>query len=361
MAQATTPPSKSRRWWILAIALVLVSLGGFAQFMNFTLRGQPDDSDSADRSANRYVVCYGFVDLKSGVTRMHSTHPGRVADVPVAEGDAVSADAVLVQLVDDVPRAQLEQARCELDDAKRALSEGRTQIPEKHRLALLNQSAAVSIAQRNREARDIAYRRKKDLAANPGGLASPADVDVAKQELEAAQTQVQVEVNQLKMLELRDPKSDIRRLEVQVEKLTALVKQAEAVLSEYTLRAPRAGSVLRVFCSPGDLLVPQSPQPAIEFAIEGPRFVRAEVEQSFASSIVTGLRATMNDDTNAPGSWTGHVVRVGDWYTHKRNVINDPTQVNDVRTLECLIALDSGQPPLKINQRMRVRVDLPQR
>jgi hypothetical protein len=34
----------------------------------------------------------------------------------------------------------------------------------------------------------------------------------------------------------------------------------------------------------------------------------------------------------------------------------EPLQFNDVRTLECIITLDPNQPPLRIGQRVRVRI-----
>ena len=34
--------------------------------------------------------------------------------------------------------------------------------------------------------------------------------------------------------------------------------------------------------------------------------------------------------------------------------VQDPLQLNDVRTLECIIAVETGQPPLRIGQRVRV-------
>jgi hypothetical protein len=55
-------------------------------------------------------------------------------------------------------------------------------------------------------------------------------------------------------------------------------------------------------------------------------------------------------------SWHGRVIRVSDWYTHRRSILQEPFQLNDVRTLECLIALDRGQQPLRIGQRVRVTI-----
>jgi hypothetical protein len=47
---------------------------------------------------------------------------------------------------------------------------------------------------------------------------------------------------------------------------------------------------------------------------------------------------------------------MADWYTQRRLVNEEQLQLKDVRTLECLIALDPGQPPLLIGQRVRVTI-----
>lgn len=358
MAARTTPPS-SRRWWLLAIVLLIVSLAGFGHVMNFSLRGQSTES-AAERSAIRSVVCYGFVDVESGVSKLYPLQPSRVSEIAVREGELVPVGTVLIRLVDDGPRAQAEQARRDLDAAQIDLSEARNKLPEKHRLDLLNQGAAVTQAKHILRIREIAHQHKKSLAEKAVGLSSPNDVNMAKEELDAAKSLVEVEENKLKQLQLQDPQSEIRRQEALVAKLAAASQVAQAALAEHVIKAPRTGSVLRILASPGDAVGPGSPLPAVEFATEGTRIVRAEVEQAFAANVAAGLPVTIQDGANSGSQrWKGKVQRVGDWYTRKRNVISDPNQVNDVRTLECIIQLEDGQPPLKINQQVLVTIQLP--
>jgi len=359
MATRTTSPPKSRRWWILAVALLAVSVAGFARIMNFSLRGQPADS-VAEVGAKRFVVSLGYVDLENGVRNLHPSQPGRVAEVLVKEGDSVIRDEPLLRMMDELPRAKAEQARLEWEDAKTRLEEGRVKLLEQHRLDLQNQAAAVTMAKYRSSALEKVYQQKVKLSKGQVGMVSDADVAVAKEDLDASQTAIQVEETKLKQLQLRDQQSEIRRLETQVATLSAVYNQAQAALADFTIRAPRNGFVLRICAGPGDALMPGSPKPAIEFGNEGPRIVRAEVEQAYHASVVPGLAVTIEDSANASNRrWTGRVTRVGDWFTQKRNIIADPGQVNDVRTMECIIALDPNQPPLKINQQVVVTIQLP--
>jgi hypothetical protein len=64
----------------------------------------------------------------------------------------------------------------------------------------------------------------------------------------------------------------------------------------------------------------------------------------------------IRDDSNAPAVWRGRVTSLSDWYTQRRSILQEPLQLNDVRTLECLIAVDPDQAPLRIGQRVRVLI-----
>jgi hypothetical protein len=85
-----------------------------------------------------------------------------------------------------------------------------------------------------------------------------------------------------------------------------------------------------------------------------PRIVRAEVQQEWGGRVAVGQHVVLEDNTRAGQQWRGRVQRVSDWYDKRRSKIQEPFQFNDVRTLECLVAVDPGQPRLRIGQRMRV-------
>ena len=61
-------------------------------------------------------------------------------------------------------------------------------------------------------------------------------------------------------------------------------------------------------------------------------------------------------DGDNDSRWTGSVLRCADWIANRRSMIDEPGQRNDVRTLECIITLDPGEPNLRIGQRMRVMI-----
>jgi len=92
----------------------------------------------------------------------------------------------------------------------------------------------------------------------------------------------------------------------------------------------------------------------LQFCPDSPRIIRAEVEQEFADGVAENQVAKIHDASSGDLRWTGKVIRIGGWYTHRRSIIQEPLQFNDVRTLECIIAVDPKGPPLRIGQRVRV-------
>ena len=103
---------------------------------------------------------------------------------------------------------------------------------------------------------------------------------------------------------------------------------------------------------------PNPSRPALEFCPEGDMIVRAEVEQEFAGKLTPNMRVTITDDVTNKGEWTGEVTRISDWFTHRRAVIMEPMQYNDIRTLEVIIRVTPNPAnPLRINQRVRVKLE----
>ena len=84
---------------------------------------------------------------------------------------------------------------------------------------------------------------------------------------------------------------------------------------------------------------------------------REKLEQEFAGRLAVGQPAVVEDDGGLGGTWRGRVSRISDWYTQRRAVLQESPQRNDVRTVECLVALEPEQAPLRIGQRVRVWIN----
>jgi multidrug resistance efflux pump len=315
---------------------------------------QPEPAASPQKSvAALTVVALGYVDLERGVASLAPLQSGRVAELIVQENDRVESGAALLRLEDTQARLHVSEAKVALETALAQLTSAR-KMPEQHAARVEQQRAAVEAAeQRVAAARALLNRKRQLLKLNQ---ISPEDLTAAEDQAQELHAAAQAESAKLHELQLHDPSLDVRQAELNVSAMQAKLDQAQHALDECTLKAPQAGSVLRILVGIGDIITPQTKQPAILFAPNGPRLVRAELDQEFASHVHEGQAVVVDDDAPSGQHWTGHVLRVADWYHSRRTILKEPAPPLDVRTVECLIELDPGQVQPRLGQRVRATI-----
>ncbi len=345
--------SLRRVFWFLSLVALALGATGAGWVINLSRATGPSGGHAA--AAELSVVCFGHVDVEQGVTPLYPLLPGRVARVEVRESAPVKAGTILLRLDDQVARLRVREAEADLEAAREQLA-GAMKLPEQHQAKLVQQRAGIEAVHHRLEAARSVLARKHQLEKIDQMDAREVEASAALvHELEAVE---RAERSKLAELQLNDPSAGVKRAQADVNAKQARLEQARRGEAECLLKAPTDGTVLRVLVSAGEVLGAQPKQPAILFCPQGPRIVRAEVEQEFASCVAVGQAAAIQDDTTAGSTWHGKVTRISDWYTHRRSILQEPLQFNDVRTLECLITLDPGQPPLRIGQRVRVALGM---
>lgn len=343
--------------WIAAMALLIGSAAGPAYLLSHptgAASGAPDRSASVARPASKGVVCFGYVDVEHGVASLSPLQPGRVAELSIRETEEVAAGTVLLRLEDRQAKLRVAEAESALEAARVQLAQAQ-QAPEQHRARLAQQRAAVEASRRRLSgARHALARKEQLLRAQQVAMEEVATAEDLVRELEALE---QASVEKLAELETIDPSAERKRAEAEVAAMQARLDQTRQALDECALKAPSAGTVLRILASPGDVLGGQPGKAAVLFCPKGPRIIRTEVEQEFAGRLALGQPAFVEDDAGSGDTWRGRVLRISDWYTQRRAVLQESFQLNDVRTVECLIALDAEQPSLRIGQRVRVTIN----
>lgn len=297
------------------------------------------------------VVCFGHVDVEGGVASLHPLASGRVSRVDVHEGERVRSGSVLLALDDRLARARVREAEAALRAAHAQLAQA-LQLPGQYRSKIAQQEGAAEAARHRLEAGRKVLARKRELARLD--QLDIKEADAAEPVVRELHAVTRIEEEKLRDLRLADPAPVVERARIEIGAKEAQLDQARRGQEECLLQAPGDGTVLRILASPGDVLGTPAAQAAILFCPLKPRIIRAEVEQEFAGHVAPGQHASIQDDTTGGRTWSGRVFRISDWYTHRRSVLQEPFQFNDVRTLECLVAVDPGQPPLRIGQRVRV-------
>jgi multidrug resistance efflux pump len=301
------------------------------------------------------VTCVGFADVESRVLALSTVQPGRVQEILVKEDEAVKAGQILLKLDDRLATYGLHKAEAAVKAAEAQLAEAQ-KLPQQHAIDLEAQDKAVEGAQAKVNAAAAGASRLALLTKNL--QANPHEAQAAEALQQAAKAAFEAERKKLEKLRLIDPENKIKEAEAELRAKKAELEQAKYALKECALVAPVNGRVLRILIGRGELVAGDPKQTLIQFVPQETRIVRAEVEQEFASRVHEGDAAVIEDDSHADIHWKGKVVRISDWYTPRRSIIQEPLRFNDVRTLECIIKLDlgSGQKEPRIGQRMRVTI-----
>jgi multidrug resistance efflux pump len=319
-----------------------------------TAADSPSSTAATPAQKTGKASCFGYVDVEQGVAPLYPVEHGRVVEVMTKEGAAVESGAPLFRVDDTMAKLRLREAKDGLAAAEARLAQARS-LPDQHKSKIAAQEAAIEAAREEA----AAARKQRDKAhnffsKNLGG--SQEDVDAADALVRKAEAGVRAREAELDGLKTVDPQILVKLAEQDVDAKRTDVEKAELGVKECTVSAPAKGTVLRLSVSAGEVLGPTPHQPALVFCPDARRIVRAEIEQEFADHVAVGQTAAIQDDATLAGSWTGKVVRMSDWYTHRRSVLIEPLQYNDVRTLECIIELPAGQAPLRIGQRVRVAI-----
>jgi membrane fusion protein (multidrug efflux system) len=197
------------------------------------------------------VVCFGYVDGPAGVTALAPLVAGRVTRVEVQENESVKAGSVLVRLDDRMAQFRLRQVEASLSAAREQLAQAR-KLPQQQQIKLAQQRAVIEAVQYRLEAARTVLARKRRQAEKE--VLSLTEADVAETLLHESEALRKVEMGKLSELELIDPDAGVRQAQAEVDAKEAQLNEARATAEEYTVKAPAAGTVLRVLVSPGDVV-----------------------------------------------------------------------------------------------------------
>ena len=359
----TKPPTPPRRiaWFVwLGVVLLGVTALGASKSLESNSESTPTPAKSTDLLAGGF----GHVDVEGGVVNIY--YPGEVVEVIAKDGDDVEKGDPLFRLDKTV-------AQNDLDRARKAVLEAELQLEAAHNKDKLHH-AGVDIQHDVVKAKQSKARIAEAQAAKSQQLFDRKLL--GKEELQQATEAVAAFTSEAKAEERKELamqtegvdelKIAVRRAQNDLEEKKLLVNKAQFGLDKCTVKAPAKGKVLRMFVAAGDTLGPTPQKPAVQFAAADPKasgfqyslIIRAEIDQEFAGRVRADKYhpqpAQIQDDARGGATWTGKVDRVSDWYTHRRSILMEPLQFNDVRTLEVIIKLDNAPSDLKIGQRVRV-------
>jgi multidrug resistance efflux pump len=280
------------------------------------------------------VAGLGEVEPSSELVAVATELSGVVAQVFARAGDQVAAGARLFALDDRSWRAAAAQAEAELAQARAAVPEAQAAL-------------ASARAERERAASDSA--RFATLVR--------ADFAASRQRYETALADARKAEAQVSLAQAR-----ILAAEAQVQRAIAAAERARVDLDRSIIRAPIAGTVLRVNLRPGEFAQagPLDP-PLVALGTLDPLHVRLQVDEADAWRLSTTAPARAYLRGDGARSAAISFVRIEPQARPKRFLSNAPGERTDTRVVEVLYRLDPGALPVQVGQMLDVFVEAPGR
>ncbi|MEW6257878.1 MAG: HlyD family efflux transporter periplasmic adaptor subunit [Pseudomonadota bacterium] len=175
---------------------------------------------------------------------------GRVRELPVLEGSAVAAGALLARMEDDIQSADLAAARASLAEAQARRDKARAAQQRPEEVAILEAgerraAAAYDLA-------GIELERQKSLV--PKGAASKATLDTAQHQYDQAGASLDEIRRQIDVARIAARDEDIAAAEGAVLQAEAQLQAAQVRLDRRRLTSPAAGRVQTLYYRVGELV-----------------------------------------------------------------------------------------------------------
>ncbi len=355
----------NRVLWPLGILLLVGMVVGAGWALNHTAPPAGAVGNDGDKSPAE-VFCLGMIDVEDGIAELYPKQPGVVAEIAetrVKEKDGTERERLfkkgevilrlkseMAEWTRDKAKAAVRAAEAELDKAKK--------LPAEHKLKLGQQQAVISASKHEKAKLEADLDNKKRMYKENIGNINKDVLKAMEEAVATADARIRAEQLKLDELSLFEPDLEVRRAAADLDAKKLDVKIAEQAVEDFRVAAPFDGYVLRLHTRVGEVRIPDPRAPAVEFCPDVKRIVRAEVMQEWGHKVHVGQSATIEDDTYQGPHWEGRIIRLSDWYAPKRLKIIEPFMTNDVRTMDCIVAITGGQSPVRIGQRVRVRIKI---
>jgi HlyD family secretion protein len=321
----------SRRRWIkrgLLIALA-VAVAGYA--LRNVILGTPVEVHTAVRSdLVQTVVASGRIVTPQRVS-VGSVITGRVARIPVEEGQSVKRGDVLIALRDDDERAAVAQARG-------AVAQAEAKLRQLREVGLPAAEQALIQAQANLTQARQQYERARELKAK--GFVSQAALDDAQRNLDVAESQLRAA--RLQVETHRPRGSDYVMAEAALQQARATLQVVQARLDDTVIRAPVDGILIARSVEPGNVVQPGKELMAL--APAGETQVVVEIDEKNLAQLRLGQRALASADAFPKERFAAEIVYINPGIDALRGSVEVKLRVPD--------------PPDYLRQDMTVSVDI---
>jgi ABC exporter DevB family membrane fusion protein len=289
--------------------------------------------------ATGVVAAPGRVEPVSEEIDIGAELAGRLAEVLVDEGAAVTKGQVLARLDSDDERARLASAEASRAVAEAELARVVNGARSEERREV---RAAVRKAEAEFEQAELEWRRRDELARD--GVIAAEERDRAARALRVMQASLDEARERAGTIDSAAREDERARAEASVQLARARVAEARAMLEKTVIRAPADGTVLRRYKEAGETVAPEAGDSARVFTVADTRRlrVRVDVDETDVARVTAGQQAWVTADAFGDRRFAGTVVFVGEILGRKNIRTDEPGERVDTKVLETLIDLEPG-------------------
>jgi HlyD family secretion protein len=318
-----------KRRYVVAGALAAAAVGVYAAYAEL-LGPAVVVEKVVHRDVVQSVVASGRIAAPFRVD-IGSQVVGTVADVPVAEGQAVKAGQLLIRLESSELLAGVKQGEV-------AVAQAQARLRQLRELQLPVADQALRQAEANFANAQAQYDRNKRLFE--GGFLGRSAFDDAQRNLDVARTQV---ATARKQLETAQPSGSDSALAVAaLEQAKANLLAARAKLEYTTIEAPRDGTLIARdverghVVQPGKVLMVLSPSGETQIVLQ--------IDERNLGRLAVGQKALASADAFAQQRFGAELVYINPGVDAQRGTVE--------------VKLRVAQPPAYLKQDMTVSVDI---
>lgn len=288
------------------------------------------------------VAGSGVVEPRSESIQLCAEVPGVVAEVAVREGEAVAAGDVVLRLEDRWKRAELVVRQAALNATEEDLARLRG-LPRPEDLpssaARVRAAEAASETQRDQLARAEELHRQK-VVTDQELVARRKALDSAQAELEEAQSEDA-------RLRAGAWERDVAIAAAAVQQAGAQVDLAQVEVDRLVVRAPVAGTILRVDVRPGEFVGTPPGRALLVLGDTSVLHVRVSIDEHDLPRFVPGAKATgwVRGDSTHPIEL--EFLRAVPTVEPKRNLTGDSAERVDTRVLQVLFRIVPTNEPVE--------------
>lgn len=303
------------------------------------------------------VAGSGVVEPRSESVQLATEVPGIVAAVSVREGQTVAAGDVVLRLEDRWKRAELAVREAALNAAEQDLARLRG-LPRPEDLP--SSAARVRRAEAALESQRDQLTRAEELHRQ--GVVTDQELVVRRKAFDTSTAELEEAQADDARLRAGAWERDAAIAAAAVQQAGAQVDLAQVEVERLVVRAPCAGTILRVDVRPGEFVGTPAGKPLVVLGDTAELHVRVSIDEYDLPRFVADAPATGFVRGDARHPVTLEFVRIVPTVEPKRNLTGDSAERVDTRVLHVLyrvLPAAEGQAgmPLFVGQQLDVQIE----